>query len=1541
MIYRNSTLSVVAFLMLIVALPARGQDKPDPFRRDNLVAWCIVPFDSAKRTPAERAEMLDKMGIHALAYDYRAEHIASFDEELDQLAKHHIKLTAWWFPTTLNDEARLILKVLDKHNVKTQLWVTGGGAETKSPEEQKARVESEAARVRTIAEAAAKQGCTVALYNHGSWFGEPENQIAIIERLKQDQITNVGIVYNLHHGHHHLARFKELLKRMQPYLMALNLNGMVPDGDAKGQKILPLGTGSADAELLKIIRDSGFNGPIGILNHTDNDAEKRLLDNLDGLNWLLPQLDGKPAGKAPEYRTWKGALKAALDGGQLFGTKVDYHQFPLSIVCRAQLPTAEPYNILVAHHTKASGHHWELFTQAGNGRLSMYMPGYSPSLVASEVNVCDGQTHNLACVLQENRVQLFIDQRLVADEAVTRGSQPPIEGRLAVGRLVEGGLECYGTLEFVQLLAGIADFTKPLSNEPNKSLRSIDAWQFASATTATTGSGQTTTATTSNSSGTTTPAAASVPQQYDAAVVKELAQSALASGKAERGVTVFASARMACLSCHKIGTAGGSVGPELTQIGKQRTAEQLAESVLWPNQHVEDKYKVFQALTDEGLTVQGYKVSESDRELVLREPATGKETRLSKTELEAIRNAPSVMPEGMAAALTKEQQQDLIAFLADLGHHKSLRAEIAQSVLDHAQSHEAAGFDWNREPLDKSARYDWQAYVNRDRVYDFYTKEANHFRTQARFEPLLAEYPGIDGGKQGHWGNQNESSWESDAWNLTLLDQVQAGVFRGDKLTVSRAVCARLGDTGEMSVCFDPDSLSYRALWQGGFVKFSKVRHGFINGMEADGVRIDLPESAARVAGEGKAGDGKAKYHGYYRAGQRIVFAYRLGDIEYLDSPWVENGQFVREVAPREKHSLARQIAKPAATTIQSFTTPVKLGTVGPYAIDTIELPWDNPWKALIYCGDHDFLPDGSALVATMQGDVWHVSGFGQRDGQWSTQATWRRFASGLHHALGLRVGPDGIFVLCRDQLTRLHDLNGDGQADWYECFSNAFETSPAGHDYICGLQRDNEGNFYTASGNQGLVRISYDGTRAQTIAGGFRNPDGLGIYPDGTLTVPCSEGEWTPASMICAVPKAKWSSRLDQPTDLTQLPFYGYRGSQYIKQPITKPELPFVFLPRGVDNSAGGQVFIDSDRFGPLKGNMVHLSFGTGSYFVLLRDEVRGQLQGAVMPMPGQFLSGVHRGKFSPIDGQLYVSGMAGWGSYTTDRGCFQRVRYTGQPVQLPIGFHLHENGVVVSFAEKLDREFCENAKEHFAQSWNYRYSSAYGSAEYSALHYGMRGHDQLRIASAHVLPDGRSLFLELPDLQLCNQLHLQVASGSSERFDLLATCNALDAPFSSIPSVKSAPKTLAAHPLEADMNMATKRLPNPWRKSIPGARAVRIEAGKNLSYSTRELRAKAGEAIALTLVNPDVVPHNWALTQPGKLSSVGAEANKLVADPEGMVRQYVPQTSEVICYTDVVDPLDQATIYFKTPNQPGRYPFLCTFPGHWMVMNGELIVE
>ncbi|HRX82883.1 MAG TPA: plastocyanin/azurin family copper-binding protein, partial [Pirellulaceae bacterium] len=156
-----------------------------------------------------------------------------------------------------------------------------------------------------------------------------------------------------------------------------------------------------------------------------------------------------------------------------------------------------------------------------------------------------------------------------------------------------------------------------------------------------------------------------------------------------------------------------------------------------------------------------------------------------------------------------------------------------------------------------------------------------------------------------------------------------------------------------------------------------------------------------------------------------------------------------------------------------------------------------------------------------------------------------------------------------------------------------------------------------------------------------------------------------------------------------------------------------------------------------------------------------------------------------------------------------------------------------------------------------------------------------------------------------------------------------------------KPTSKQIAEHPIVADLAMALRSIPNPHQNKIRDARVIKIETGSNLSYTTRSFRVRAGEAIELTLLNPDVVPHNWALIKPGTLQRVGSLANRLISDPEAVVRQYIPDSYDVLAYTDVVLPRDEFTIYFRAPEQPGRYPYLCTFPGHWLVMNGEMIVE
>jgi sugar phosphate isomerase/epimerase len=285
------------FLLLAAALAA---PPADVFARDNLVAWCVVPFDAKKRGPADRVAMLKSLGFRKYAYDWRAEHLPTFDAEVGLLKHHGVELTGVWFPAALTADAKKLLAVIEKHQVTPQLWVMPGQPAGATQAE---KVAAAAAQLKPVAEAAAKLGCKVGIYNHGGWAGEPENQLAVVAALK---MPNVGVVYNLHHGHDHLDRFPELLAKMKPHLLCLNLNGMTPGGDRAGKKILVLGHGDRDEAILKAIRGSRYTGPVGVLGHTMDDAEARLRDNLDGLDWLTAKLAGKDPGPKPVPRTKPG-----------------------------------------------------------------------------------------------------------------------------------------------------------------------------------------------------------------------------------------------------------------------------------------------------------------------------------------------------------------------------------------------------------------------------------------------------------------------------------------------------------------------------------------------------------------------------------------------------------------------------------------------------------------------------------------------------------------------------------------------------------------------------------------------------------------------------------------------------------------------------------------------------------------------------------------------------------------------------------------------------------------------------------------------------------------------------------------------------------------------------------------------------------------------------------------------------------------------------------------------------------------------------------
>lgn len=286
-------LTLTLFTLLI-------QPPADLYRQENLVAWCIVPFDSKQRGPAERVAMLKKLGITRYAYDWRDKHLPSFEEEVQLLVKAGIQLQAVWFPPIVNRDTQNILSILKRNKIITELWVSLD--DPKGPSDVE-KVSQAVSIIKPLLAPAREAGCTICLYNHGGWMGEAKNLLAILKELPN---SGVGLVYNLHHGHAHLDHFAEVMQQLKPYLKCVTLNGMIPQGDQKGKKILPIGTGSEDLKVMRIIRDSGYTGPIAILGHMHEfDVEERLLDNIEGLRWLNAQLHDKPAGAKPQYRTYR------------------------------------------------------------------------------------------------------------------------------------------------------------------------------------------------------------------------------------------------------------------------------------------------------------------------------------------------------------------------------------------------------------------------------------------------------------------------------------------------------------------------------------------------------------------------------------------------------------------------------------------------------------------------------------------------------------------------------------------------------------------------------------------------------------------------------------------------------------------------------------------------------------------------------------------------------------------------------------------------------------------------------------------------------------------------------------------------------------------------------------------------------------------------------------------------------------------------------------------------------------------------------------
>lgn len=295
---------------------------------DNLIAWCVVPFDAKMRGPEERAQMLEKLGFTKFAYDWRPVHVPTFDAEIEALERHGISLVAWWFPFDAdNPAAKATLEVFKRHNVHPELWVAlprkGPGLPpsanklkpeerqqeydqlmrqdlTKSPQEQEVQVKQDADRINALVKLAGPYGCKVELYNHNGWFGMMDNEIAMLERLKALGVTEVGIVYNFSHArdafHDDTVNFPPLWRKIKPYVVAVNITGTYMDGTS-----IYLSQGDRELQMMRTIQQSGWRGPVGLIAEKGGDAEVTLRNDLVGLDWLAAELRQAGSGGARPF----------------------------------------------------------------------------------------------------------------------------------------------------------------------------------------------------------------------------------------------------------------------------------------------------------------------------------------------------------------------------------------------------------------------------------------------------------------------------------------------------------------------------------------------------------------------------------------------------------------------------------------------------------------------------------------------------------------------------------------------------------------------------------------------------------------------------------------------------------------------------------------------------------------------------------------------------------------------------------------------------------------------------------------------------------------------------------------------------------------------------------------------------------------------------------------------------------------------------------------------------------------------------------------
>jgi cytochrome c len=389
--------------------------------------------------------------------------------------------------------------------------------------------------------------------------------------------------------------------------------------------------------------------------------------------------------------------------------------------------------------------------------------------------------------------------------------------------------------------------------------------------------------------------------------------------------------------------------------------------------------------------------------------------------------------------------------------------------------------------------------------------------------------------------------------------------------------------------------------------------------------------------------------------------------------------------------------------------------------------------------GGIDFLSDGRMVVCNWEpdGGVYILSGVtGDKPGK----ITVKRFAAGLAEPLGVKVVKDTIYVLQKQELTKLVDTDGDGLADEYESVANGWGVTANFHEFAFGLAYKN-GKFYanlaTAINPGGRSTQPQNPDRGKVlemspngdihfVAKGLRTPNGIGIGYKGRIFLCDNQGDWLPSSKLLEVKEGA---------------FYGSHSVDPIGTKGLTETPPVLWMPQNeIGNSPSQPSYLND---GPYKGQMIHGDVTNGGVKRDFIEEVEGQLQGAVIDFTQGLEGGVNRICWGP-DGALYIGGIGSTGNWGQDgklRYGLQKIKYNGKTTFEMLAVRAKTNGFEVELTEPLAKGQGDTAEYYFASQWRYVPTDEYGGPKVDE--------EELTIKSVTVSKDRKRVFLELPGIK------------------------------------------------------------------------------------------------------------------------------------------------------------------------------------------------